>query len=239
MADDVRREVRNFIEDSFLYMHPDVELTDDEPLLARGLIDSLGFVELVEEVQARYGIQVAGRRDHRGELRLDRRRRRLRRPEAESGLERPDVRRGPQRPRDRRPRPHRPGHAGRASLVRGARSPRHGGRARPRARSGSSTGDRVATVYPNGVEAAVAIYGVLRAGAAFSPVNPSTKHDRLALQLADLGAAAVICDADRAETTRAAAADGGRGPGDLRPRSMAAARTRSRRGRRSRSTSAR
>ena len=56
-SDDVRSGVRNFIEDSFLYMHPDVELAD-EPLLERGLIDSLGFVELVEEVQARYGIQV-------------------------------------------------------------------------------------------------------------------------------------------------------------------------------------
>jgi acyl carrier protein len=58
MTDDVRRDVRTFIEDSFLYMHPDVQLADDEPLLERGLIDSLGFVELVEEVQARYGIQV-------------------------------------------------------------------------------------------------------------------------------------------------------------------------------------
>jgi acyl carrier protein len=58
MSDDVRRDVRNFIEDSFLYMHPDVQLADGEPLLERGLIDSLGFVELVEEVQARYGIQV-------------------------------------------------------------------------------------------------------------------------------------------------------------------------------------
>ena len=63
-SDDVRRGVRNFIEDSFLYMHPDVELADDEPLLDRGLIDSLGFVELVEEVQARYGIQVRGHGDH-------------------------------------------------------------------------------------------------------------------------------------------------------------------------------
>jgi acyl carrier protein len=58
MSADVRREVRNFIEDSFLYMHPDVELADDEALLALGVIDSLGFVELVEEVQTKYGIQV-------------------------------------------------------------------------------------------------------------------------------------------------------------------------------------
>lgn len=54
----VREEMRAFITDSFLYMHPDVELADNEDLLSRGLIDSLGFVELVEEVQARYGVEV-------------------------------------------------------------------------------------------------------------------------------------------------------------------------------------
>jgi len=57
-ADQLRTEVRNFIEETFLYMHPDVVLADEEELLTRGLVDSLGFVELVEEVQARYGIEV-------------------------------------------------------------------------------------------------------------------------------------------------------------------------------------
>jgi acyl carrier protein len=56
--DQVRREMRDFVEESFLYMHPDLELTDDEDLLAKGVIDSLGFVELVEEVQSRYGVAV-------------------------------------------------------------------------------------------------------------------------------------------------------------------------------------
>ena len=56
--DQVRREMRDFVEESFLYMHPDLELTDDEDLLAKGVIDSLGFVELVEEVQSRYSVAV-------------------------------------------------------------------------------------------------------------------------------------------------------------------------------------
>jgi methoxymalonate biosynthesis acyl carrier protein len=56
--DRVRREMREFVEESFLYMHPDLELTDDEDLLAKGVIDSLGFVELVEEVQSRYALSV-------------------------------------------------------------------------------------------------------------------------------------------------------------------------------------
>jgi acyl carrier protein len=55
---DVRHEIREFIEREFLYMHPDIELADGDALLALGVIDSLGFVELVEEVQSRYGIAV-------------------------------------------------------------------------------------------------------------------------------------------------------------------------------------
>jgi acyl carrier protein len=55
---DVRRDLRNFIEDNFLYLHPDVDLGDADNLLKLGLIDSLGFVELVEEVQSRFGLAV-------------------------------------------------------------------------------------------------------------------------------------------------------------------------------------
>jgi len=54
----VRDEVRAFIDENFLYMRPDLELTDEDDLLGLGVIDSLGFVELVDEVQARYGITV-------------------------------------------------------------------------------------------------------------------------------------------------------------------------------------
>ncbi|MFN8161345.1 MAG: acyl carrier protein [Solirubrobacterales bacterium] len=57
-ATDVRGEIRGFVEDNFLYMHPDVELGDGDDFLALGVIDSLGFVELVEEVGSRFGIAV-------------------------------------------------------------------------------------------------------------------------------------------------------------------------------------
>jgi acyl carrier protein len=56
---DVRGELRMFIEDNFLYLRPGLELADGDDLLARGILDSLGFVELVEEVQTRYEITVA------------------------------------------------------------------------------------------------------------------------------------------------------------------------------------
>ena len=55
---EVRRDLRAFIEENFLYMRPDVELGDSDDFLANGVMDSLGFVELVEEVQARFGIPV-------------------------------------------------------------------------------------------------------------------------------------------------------------------------------------
>jgi acyl carrier protein len=55
---DVRKQMRGFIEENFLYLRPDVELGDGDDFLALGVIDSLGFVELVEEVQSRFGIAI-------------------------------------------------------------------------------------------------------------------------------------------------------------------------------------
>jgi acyl carrier protein len=55
----VLAELRDFVTENFLYLHPELELSDTENLLALGIIDSLGFVELVEEVQGRYGVAVS------------------------------------------------------------------------------------------------------------------------------------------------------------------------------------
>lgn len=60
---------------------------------------------------------------------------------------------------------------------------------------GVKRGDRVAILLPNGAEAAIAIYGALRAGAAFVPLNPSVKREKLAYVLRDCAASAVVCDA--------------------------------------------
>jgi amino acid adenylation domain-containing protein len=80
------------------------------------------------------------------------------------------------------------------------------------AERGVGRGDRVAIVLPNGIEAAIAIYGVLRAGAAFSPLNPTIKREKLGHVLGDSEAAAVLCDADHAETVNAAVATTGEIP---------------------------
>lgn len=55
---DIRADMRSYLEENFLYMHPNVELKDGDDFLALGIIDSLGFVELVEEVQSRYGLTI-------------------------------------------------------------------------------------------------------------------------------------------------------------------------------------
>jgi acyl carrier protein len=55
---DIRNQMRAFIEENFLYLRPDVELADGDDFLALGIIDSLGFVELVEEVQSRYSVAI-------------------------------------------------------------------------------------------------------------------------------------------------------------------------------------
>ena len=57
-SDEVRKKMRTFIEENFLYLQPDLDLGDDQDLLALGVVDSLGFVELVEEVQSLFGVTV-------------------------------------------------------------------------------------------------------------------------------------------------------------------------------------
>lgn len=54
----VRAQVGAFVRDNYLYLHPDLELHDDDDLLALGVMDSMGFVELVEEVQEHFGVVV-------------------------------------------------------------------------------------------------------------------------------------------------------------------------------------
>jgi long-chain acyl-CoA synthetase len=59
-------------------------------------------------------------------------------------------------------------------------------------------GDRVGVWLDNSPDAAAAIFGVLKAGAVFVPINPSTKIDKLHYILTDCGAKALITDARKA-----------------------------------------
>ena len=55
---DIRKGMRGYIEENFLYLRPDVDLKDGDDFLMLGIVDSLGFVELVEEVQSRFGVSI-------------------------------------------------------------------------------------------------------------------------------------------------------------------------------------
>jgi acyl-CoA synthetase (AMP-forming)/AMP-acid ligase II len=74
------------------------------------------------------------------------------------------------------------------------------------ARRGIARGDRVAVFMENSFEAVVAIVAVLKAGAVFSPVNPSTKSDKLSFILNNSRAAGIITQARFAGTAGVAVA---------------------------------
>ncbi len=57
---------------------------------------------------------------------------------------------------------------------------------------GVQSGDRVAVCLDNSFEAVVAFFAVLKAGAAFVMLNPTTKAEKLALLLGDSGAVALV-----------------------------------------------
>jgi len=60
------------------------------------------------------------------------------------------------------------------------------------AAQGVRRGDRVASQLPNSVEAVLAVLAVLKAGAVFVMINPTTKPEKLAFLLDDCGARALI-----------------------------------------------
>jgi len=54
----MRANVRKFIVDNFSFGREDVQFTDDESLLEKGLIDSTGVLELVTFLETKYKIHV-------------------------------------------------------------------------------------------------------------------------------------------------------------------------------------
>ena len=62
---------------------------------------------------------------------------------------------------------------------------------------GVQRGDRVAIYLPNSVEAVVAIFAILKAGAVFSVINHTTKLDKLAYILNDCRATGLVTQARR------------------------------------------
>lgn len=55
---DVIDRTRCYILENFLYARPDVRLSDDEQLFERGIIDSMGALELMQFLQSEFGVSV-------------------------------------------------------------------------------------------------------------------------------------------------------------------------------------
>lgn len=72
---------------------------------------------------------------------------------------------------------------------------------------GIQRGDRVAVYLGNSVEAVVSVFAILKAGAVFMMVNPTTKADKLAYILNNSRAAAVILPARAIRTLHESLAD--------------------------------
>jgi acyl carrier protein len=54
----IRKAVREFVVDNFLYMQRELTFSDDDSLLTSGIIDSLGILELVDFVEEQWNVTV-------------------------------------------------------------------------------------------------------------------------------------------------------------------------------------
>ena len=52
-------ETRTYITENFLYARPDYFVGEDEHLLERGVVDSMGMVELITFLQDQFGVEPA------------------------------------------------------------------------------------------------------------------------------------------------------------------------------------
>jgi acyl carrier protein len=55
---DIRRRLRTFIVENFLYTRQDFAFTDDDSLLRRGIFDSLGVTEVISFVEQTWDLSV-------------------------------------------------------------------------------------------------------------------------------------------------------------------------------------
>jgi acyl carrier protein len=52
-------ETRAYVTENFLYARPDYVVADDEHLLEKGILDSMGMVELITFLQDQFGVEPA------------------------------------------------------------------------------------------------------------------------------------------------------------------------------------
>ena len=55
--DQIRDKIRAYLEENFLYMLPDFVLGDDDRLLERGVVDSMGVVEMLTFIEDEFAVK--------------------------------------------------------------------------------------------------------------------------------------------------------------------------------------
>lgn len=55
----IREKIRAYLDENFLYMRPDFVLGDDDQLLERGVVDSMGIVEMLTYIEEEFGVKAA------------------------------------------------------------------------------------------------------------------------------------------------------------------------------------
>ena len=55
---EVTERVRAYITENFLYMRPDYSIGDEDSLLGKGIIDSMGVIEVITFIQQEFGITI-------------------------------------------------------------------------------------------------------------------------------------------------------------------------------------
>ncbi len=54
----IREKLRAFVQEQFLYMKPDFQLNDDDLLLKKGVVDSMGVMEVLSFLDEEFGVDV-------------------------------------------------------------------------------------------------------------------------------------------------------------------------------------
>ena len=65
---DILARTRAYVHETFLYMRPGFELGDSDRLLQRGVIDSMGVLELIGFLHSEFGVTVADEDINEGNL---------------------------------------------------------------------------------------------------------------------------------------------------------------------------
>ena len=54
----VLEKTRAYIQENYLYMRPDFELNNDDQLLRKGIVDSMGVVEILDFIRDEFGVEI-------------------------------------------------------------------------------------------------------------------------------------------------------------------------------------